>query len=74
MKTTGVEMVTEIFLYLAEENMIKVISIITTFITVFKGGRGGLIFRMQSNLSLKGSQEKNRGFFTYEQIGLQRGF
>jgi hypothetical protein len=24
-KTTGVEMVTEIFLYLAEENMIKVI-------------------------------------------------
>jgi hypothetical protein len=39
-KTTGVEMVTEIFLYLAEENMIKVISIITTFIPVFKGGKG----------------------------------
>jgi hypothetical protein len=38
-KTTGVEMVTEIFLYLAEENMIKVISIIR-LLYLFSRGEG----------------------------------
>jgi hypothetical protein len=56
-KTTGVEMVTEIFLYVAEENMIKVISIITTFISVFKGGKGRINI---PNAIKSGSETKPR--------------